>query len=79
MSGRLPALRRELLGERVHAVVVTDGSVTEAALDAHCRRELADYQRPESWALRFEPLPRNANGKVLKGHIRASQGLTPTG
>jgi acyl-CoA synthetase (AMP-forming)/AMP-acid ligase II len=60
-----------VLGERVHAVVVTDGSVTEAALCAHCARELADYQRPESWTIRAEPLPRNANGKIVKRRIRA--------
>ncbi|HET7409136.1 MAG TPA: class I adenylate-forming enzyme family protein [Paracoccaceae bacterium] len=60
-----------VLGERVHAVIVTDGSLDRAALDAHCRRELADYQRPESWTIRSEPLPRNANGKIIKRRIKA--------
>jgi len=57
-----------VLGERVHAVVV--GAVTEAALIDHCRMQLADYQRPESYTLRTEALPRNANGKVLKRQLR---------
>lgn len=59
-----------VLGERVHAVVVTDGSVDVATLEAHCGRELADYQCPESWTLRAEPLPRNANGKIIKRQVR---------
>ncbi|MGM0585353.1 MAG: class I adenylate-forming enzyme family protein [Pseudomonadota bacterium] len=60
-----------VLGERVHAVVVTDGSVGEAEICAHCARELADYQRPESYTLREQPLPRNANGKIMKRELRA--------
>lgn len=36
----------------------------------HCARLLADYKVPDVIALRREPLPRNANGKVLKRTLR---------
>jgi len=31
---------------------------------------LADYKRPESWTISFDPLPRNANGKIIKKELR---------
>jgi len=66
-----------ILGERVHAVVsLADGArIDEAALAAHCAAELADYQRPESFTFLTEPLPRNANGKIIKRHIREELGF----
>jgi long-chain acyl-CoA synthetase len=60
-----------VLGERVHAVVVTrDDSVGEGALRAWCAERLSDYKVPETMALTADPLPRNANGKVLKRQLR---------
>jgi long-chain acyl-CoA synthetase len=60
-----------VLGERVHAVVVTrDDSVGESALRAWCAERLSDYKVPETMALTADPLPRNANGKVLKRQLR---------
>jgi long-chain acyl-CoA synthetase len=60
-----------VLGERVHAVVVTrDGGVTGEALRAWCAERLSDYKVPETMALTAEPLPRNANGKVMKRQLR---------
>jgi len=59
-----------VLGERVHAVVVAPEPLDEGALAAHCRRELADYQAPESFTITPEPLPRNHNGKIMKREIR---------
>ena len=58
-----------VLGERVHAFVVTD-SATQAALKAHCAAHLADYKVPETFTLRTAPLPRNANGKLMKRELR---------
>ncbi|MDX2205694.1 MAG: class I adenylate-forming enzyme family protein [Hyphomicrobiaceae bacterium] len=58
-----------VLGERVHAFVVT-GTATEAALQSHCRAHLADYKVPETFTLRTAPLPRNANGKLMKRELR---------
>jgi len=59
-----------VLGERVHAVVVTRDDVSADALRAFCATRLSDYKVPETIALSREPLPRNANGKVLKRLLR---------
>jgi long-chain acyl-CoA synthetase len=60
-----------VLGERVHAVIVTrGGDVTGEALRAWCAERLSDYKVPETVALTGEPLPRNANGKVMKKQLR---------
>jgi long-chain acyl-CoA synthetase len=61
-----------VLGERVHAFVTLRGSlsVTGEALRAFCLERLADYKAPESFTFRTGPLPRNANGKVLKRALR---------
>jgi long-chain acyl-CoA synthetase len=60
-----------VLGERVHAVIVTrGGEVSEGALRAWCAERLSDYKVPETMALTAEPLPRNANGKVMKRQLR---------
>ena len=59
-----------VLGERVHAVVVTRQPVTDTDLRAWCAERLSDYKVPETMAITSEPLPRNANGKVLKRQLR---------
>jgi acyl-CoA synthetase (AMP-forming)/AMP-acid ligase II len=61
-----------VLGERVHAFVTVraPGLLTGKALQAFCAERLADYKVPEGFTLRTEPLPRNANGKVLKRALR---------
>jgi acyl-CoA synthetase (AMP-forming)/AMP-acid ligase II len=61
-----------VLGERVHAFVTLrdPGGVTGKTLQAFCGERLADYKVPEGFTLRTEPLPRNANGKVLKRLLR---------
>jgi acyl-CoA synthetase (AMP-forming)/AMP-acid ligase II len=60
-----------VLGERVQAFVVlrSAGTGSEALRD-FCLQRLSDYKVPERWTLRGEPLPRNANGKVLKRQLR---------
>ena len=61
-----------VLGEKAHAHVVThDPACTADALRAHCARHLADYKVPDFVTLHAEPLPRNANGKLLKRLLRA--------
>lgn len=60
-----------VLGERVHAFVSrrrSDVSVDE--LRHFCAARLADYKVPESFTLVDEPLPRNANGKLMKRILR---------
>jgi acyl-CoA synthetase (AMP-forming)/AMP-acid ligase II len=59
-----------VLGERVHAVVVVRNDVADAALRAWCSERLSDYKVPETMDLLTEPLPRNANGKVIKRQLR---------
>jgi acyl-CoA synthetase (AMP-forming)/AMP-acid ligase II len=55
----------ERMGERVAALVETDGEVDVDALAAACRRQLADYKVPERIEV-IDALPRNAMGKVVR-------------
>jgi O-succinylbenzoic acid--CoA ligase len=71
-----------VLGERVHAFVHLDAgsesaalarvepAVLAARLRAWCTGRLADYKVPETVVPHPEPLPRNANGKLLKREMR---------
>lgn len=59
-----------VLGERVHAFICLRSEVEEQALRAHCATQLADYKVPETFTLGYEPLPRNANGKLVKRILR---------
>jgi long-chain acyl-CoA synthetase len=60
-----------VLGERVHAFVHAPGlAADEDALKRHCAERLADYKVPESFTWSAEPLPRNANGKLMKRLLR---------
>jgi long-chain acyl-CoA synthetase len=61
-----------VLGERVHAFVTlrSAGATDAAALHAFCAARLSDYKLPERWTLATEPLPRNANGKLMKRALR---------
>jgi long-chain acyl-CoA synthetase len=63
-----------VLGERVHAVVVTRDDVSLDALRVWCAERLSDYKVPETMVLTAEPLPRNANGKVMKRQLREALG-----
>jgi acyl-CoA synthetase (AMP-forming)/AMP-acid ligase II len=64
-----------VLGEKVEAFVVQREPGTSAAeLRAHCARQLADYKVPDFFTFREEPLPRNANGKILKRALRDARG-----
>ncbi len=60
-----------VLGERVHAVLHAPGVAhDDESVRAHCRRLLADYKVPETLTWSDAPLPRNANGKILKRLLR---------
>jgi long-chain acyl-CoA synthetase len=60
-----------VLGERVHAFVHAPGAAPSAAdLRAHCASQLADYKVPETITFSATPLPRNANGKLMKRLLR---------
>jgi len=62
----------DVLGERVHAFVTArDAAMPDAhALRRFCAERLADYKVPETYTLDTAPLPRNANGKLLKRELR---------
>jgi O-succinylbenzoic acid--CoA ligase len=63
-----------VLGERVHAFVYAPtGATADAAVIAHCKAALADYKVPETITWLDAPLPRNANGKVLKRQLRLQE------
>ncbi len=60
-----------VLGERVHAWVHAPGAAhDDAALRAFCAARLADYKVPETFTWSDDPLPRNANGKLMKRLLR---------
>ncbi len=60
-----------ILGERVHAFVYAPGQTPDdTALRAHCAQQLADYKVPETLTWSQTPLPRNANGKLMKRVLR---------
>ncbi len=62
----------EVLGERVHAYLYAPSAALDAEMvRAHCAARLADYKVPEQIAFVTQPLPRNANGKLLKRALRA--------
>lgn len=73
MDAAVVGVPHKVLGEEVGAVVqVTPGaSLTKEALQAFVRKELAQFMVPEHILFRTEPLPRNANGKILKPEVKS--------
>ncbi|MCC7269037.1 MAG: acyl--CoA ligase [Caulobacteraceae bacterium] len=72
MDAAIVAVPHKTLGEEPGAVVhlKPGGTATEAELRAFVRERLAAFKVPvkiEFWA---EPLPRNANGKILKTELK---------
>ena len=64
-----------VLGERVQAFIVAgDPPPAAAALKAYCAERLSDYKVPDIVTFLRDPLPRNANGKVLKTVLRQGIG-----
>ena len=61
-----------VLGQEVAAVVQVsvEQAVGEAALIEHCRSRLAAFKVPATIEVRTEPLPVNANGKVIKRQLQ---------
>ena len=59
-----------VLGERVHAFVSLRHDATGDELSAFCSSRLSREKVPESFTLSNTPLPRNANGKLMKREMR---------
>jgi long-chain acyl-CoA synthetase len=72
MDAAVIGIPHQVLGEEVGAVVqVTPGStVTQEDLRAFVAKQLAGFKVPSLIQLRNEPLPRNANGKILKRDLK---------
>ncbi len=67
-----------VLGEKAHAFVLrSDPDCTAEDLRAHCARHLADYKLPDFITFVDRPLPRNANGKLLKRRLREICAASP--
>ncbi len=62
-----------VLGEKTHAFVRRrDAGCDAQALRAFCAQRLSDYKVPDFFTLQDDPLPRNANGKLMKQALRES-------
>ena len=74
MDAAVVGLPHRVLGEEVAAVVqVKHGAdVREEELRADVAERLAAFKVPVRIELRQEPLPRNANGKILKRELKES-------
>ncbi len=59
-----------VLGERVHAFVVVRDGASADDLKRFCIEQMSDYKVPETFTISTEPLPRNANGKLIKRQMR---------
>lgn len=72
MDAAVVGIPHKVLGEEVGAVVqLKPGkSVTEDELRAHAANHLATFKVPVKILFMSEPLPRNANGKILKPVLR---------
>jgi long-chain acyl-CoA synthetase len=72
MDAAVIGLPHRVLGEKVGAVVqVTPGSgVSERELREHVAARAAAFKVPVRIDIRREPLPRNANGKLLKQQLK---------
>jgi long-chain acyl-CoA synthetase len=62
----------EMMGEKVGAVVVpkSENSLDGATLVEFATGRMADFKIPQYVSISMAPLPRNANGKVLKHELR---------
>jgi len=79
MDAAVVGIPHKVLGEEVGAVVQLKPGmdVSEAELRAHVANHLAAFKVPVEIQFLHEPLPRNANGKILKKELR--ERFTPRG
>jgi long-chain acyl-CoA synthetase len=79
MDAAIVGIPHKVLGEEVGAVVQLkpETSVTESELRSFVSSKLAAFKVPVAIIIQTEPLPRNANGKIMKPELRAR--FTPRG
>jgi long-chain acyl-CoA synthetase len=72
MDAALVGIPHKTLGEEPAAVVHLrpGGTASEAELKALVRGKLAAFKTPVKVVFWPEPLPRNANGKILKTELK---------
>jgi len=62
-----------VLGEKTELIVYADAAtLSKEQVCEYCHARLADYKVPDFVTFATEPLPRNANGKVVKRALRSS-------
>lgn len=60
-----------VLMEKVHAYILpSDNSLTEEDIKSYCASRLSDFKVPDFITFVNQPLPRNANGKILKRALK---------
>jgi len=60
-----------ILGEKTELIVHVETSfVSVQQIRDYCHAHLADYKVPDFVTFTTQPLPRNANGKVIKNTLR---------
>ncbi len=61
-----------MMGEKVGAVIVPlpGATVNPREVVAYAREAIADFKAPQYIVVQAQPLPRNPNGKLLKGLLR---------
>jgi long-chain acyl-CoA synthetase len=79
MDAALVPIPHPTLGEEPGAVVTLKpgAQASEAELKAHVAERLAAFKTPVRILMSRDPLPRNANGKILKTELRALFVPTP--
>jgi len=72
MDAAVVGIKHKILGEEVGAVVQfkPGKTATQDELRAHVASQLASFKVPVEIQFEAEPLPRNANGKILKKELR---------
>jgi len=72
MDASVVGIPHKILGQEVGAVVQLkpDMEASEDELRAHVRSQIAPFKVPVEIQFQDEPLPRNANGKILKPVLR---------
>jgi long-chain acyl-CoA synthetase len=80
MDAAVVGLDDRILGDQVAAVVQikTGCTATAEELRQHVAQRLAAFKVPVYIQLRAQPLPRNANGKIMKRQLREELKQTPS-
>jgi len=71
IESAVTAIPDSVLGEKTIAHIRAEAEdLDEDSLREHCQQRLADYKIPDYFLIDSVPLPRNANGKLLKRQLR---------